>query len=137
MFERFLAPRTESVYALLRIVLGLLFAFHGMQGLTGFLIPKEYIAHFPTQAWFGSVIELVGGLLIAGGLFTRCAAFVCSGTMAVAYVQFHWRFDFGTKFFPVANQGEMALIYAFVFLYMACKGGGLASLDGLRKRRNP
>jgi putative oxidoreductase len=134
MFGRFLGPRTESAYALLRIVAGLLFSFHGLQGLTGLLLPPEYIAHFPTQAWFGSVIELAGGLLIAAGFCTRCAAFVCSGTMAVAYVQFHWKFDFGTRFFPAANQGEMSLLYAFLFLYMACKGGGAASLDAWRKR---
>ncbi|MEO7426541.1 MAG: DoxX family protein [Fibrobacteria bacterium] len=129
MFARWLQPKTEPAYALLRIVIGLLFAFHGMQGLFGIMLPPEFKPHLWTQGWFGSVIELVAGLLVAGGLFTRCAAFVASGTMLVAYVQFHWKFQFGAQFFPAANQGEPALMYCLIFLYMACKGTGPFGLD--------
>ena len=82
--------------------------------------------------WFGGLIELIGGVLMAIGAFTRCAAFVCSGTMAVAYTQFHWKLDFGRGFFPVINKGELALLYAFLFLYIACRGAGIWSVDRWR-----
>jgi putative oxidoreductase len=85
--------------------------------------------------WFGGIIELVAGLLIAVGLFTRCAAIVASGTMAVAYVQFHWRFDFGSHFFPVVNKGELALVYSFLFLYIAFRGPGKWSVDARLGRK--
>ncbi|HKO95306.1 MAG TPA: DoxX family protein [Polyangiaceae bacterium] len=115
-------PPTETTYFLLRVVAGLLFAFHGVQKLFGF-----YAKHQPpvgSQVWFGGIIEFVGGLAIALGVYTRCAAFVASGTMAVAYVQFHWRLALGERFWPAVNQGELALLYAFLFLFMACRGGG-------------
>jgi putative oxidoreductase len=89
-----------------------------------------------TQMWFGGLIELVGGTLIALGLFTPWAAFLASGTMAVAYIQFHWKLDFGKNFFPALNQGGPALIYSFLFLYTACKGSGIASVDSLLSRRD-
>ena len=119
---------TETAYALLRIVSGLMFSFHGMQKLFGLLAtyPKPAMG---SQEWFGGVIELVCGLAIAGGLFTRYAAFLASGTMAVAYIQFHWKFAFNEQFFPTINKGELALLYSFVFLFMACRGGGQWSLD--------
>ncbi|MDB6035793.1 MAG: DoxX family protein [Verrucomicrobiales bacterium] len=129
MLTKFLRPRTEAVYALLRIIVGLLFAFHGLQGLTGLLIPPEYQPHMWTQGWYGSIIEIVTGLAVAAGFLTTWAAFLASGTMAVAYMQFHWKFHFGMQFFPAANQGEPALIYCWTFLYMACKGGGKWSVD--------
>jgi len=129
-----LARGTEPVYAALRILTGLLFAFHGLQGLFGILLP------FPTpdvgsQAWFGAVIELVTGACIAAGLLTRPAAFLASGTMAVAYIQFHWKLAFDATFFPAVNQGEPALVYAFLFLYIACRGPGRASLDRISSPR--
>lgn len=129
MLARLLEPKTEASYTFLRIIIGLLFAFHGMQGLTGYLIPPEYAPHFGTQGWYGSVIELVTGLGIAIGLLTPWMAFLASGTMAVAYVQFHWKFAFGEKFLPAANQGEPALMYSVLFLYMACRGAGKWSFD--------
>ena len=116
-------PRyTEHAYAALRIMGGWMFAFHGMQKLFGVWSPFQ--AKFPSQMWIGGVIELVGGLMIALGIRTRWAAFVCSGTMAVAYFQFHWKFRFGQNFFPGINQGEEAVLYCFLFLYIACRGGG-------------
>jgi putative oxidoreductase len=78
----------EQAYGLLRIVTGALFFCHGLQKLFGTF--GGYKVDFPSQLWFGGVIELVAGALICVGLWTTCAAFVASGTMAVAYVQFHW-----------------------------------------------
>lgn len=114
-------------YALLRIVAGLMFAFHGVQKIFGVL--TQYQPPVGSQLWIGGVIELVGGVLIAIGLQTRLAAFLASGTMAVAYVQFHWKFELGSKFFPTVNEGELALLYSFVFLFVACKGAGKWALD--------
>lgn len=119
---RVLAPRAPAAYVLLRVAAGLLFAFHGAQILFGILMPVA-IEPF-SQVWFGGVIELVTGLAIAAGIRTTWAAFLASGTMAVAYVQFHWRFDLGLGLLPVVNQGEPALINALLFLYIACRGSG-------------
>lgn len=127
MFRRFLEPKTEFAYALLRIVSGLMFAFHGVQKVFGVL--TQHQPAVGSQLWFGGVIELVAGLAIAAGLFTRCAAFIASGTMAVAYAQFHWKFAFGAGFFPTVNKGELALLYAVLFLFVACRGSGQWSVE--------
>jgi putative oxidoreductase len=79
------------------------------------------------------VLELVCGAAIALGLFTSLAAFLASGMMAVAYCQFHWQFRVDANFFPAINQGEPALLYSFLFLYIACKGGGYYSLGGANR----
>jgi len=126
MFARILAPHHETAYAALRIVSGLDFAFHGLQKLFGVL--TERTPPVLSQLWFGGVIELVAGLLVALGLFTRCAAFVASGTMAVAYTQFHWKLRLDQNFFPGINKGELTRTYAFLFLFIACKGSGRASV---------
>ncbi len=131
MLTRFLAPMTEPVYAALRIVSGLMFAFHGVQKIFGVL--TENPPPVGSQIWIGGMIELVAGVLIAIGLFTAWSAFLASGTMAVAYTQFHWKFAFGAEFFPTINRGELAVVYAFLFLFIACRGAGMASLDGKRK----
>jgi putative oxidoreductase len=130
----FLAPFADRAYALLRIVAGLLFTFHGMQKIFGTLAthPQPKVGEL---AWFGGVIELVCGLLIAIGLFTRPAAFLASGQMAVAYIMFHWEFAFDSKFFPAINKGELAMLYCFLFLYMACRGSGPWSVDAARRPR--
>jgi len=125
-------PSAAIAYSLLRVVAGLMFSFHGMQKLFGVL--SQFKAPAGTQLWFGAIIELVCGLAIAAGVLTRPAALLASGTMAVAYVQFHWKLAFGAKFFPTVNQGELALLYAFVFLYIAMSGAGRWSVDG---RRSP
>ena len=118
---------SEQAYALMRIVIGVLFAFHGMQKFFGIL--SDYPAPpVGSQIWIGGIIELVGGLLVMVGFQTRWAAFISSGTMAVAYFQFHWKFQMGKMFFPGINQGEPAVIYCFVFLYLACRGDGIWSL---------
>ena len=130
MLPNLLAPAQERVYGALRIVTGLLFAIHGMQKVFGILTENQ--PPVGSQLWIGGVIELVAGLLIAVGFLTSYAAFISSGTMAVAYIQYHWKFAFDSSFFPVINRGELALIYAFLFLFIACKGGGLCSIDNGR-----
>jgi putative oxidoreductase len=134
MLEKTLGRHAERAFALLRIVSGLMFSFHGMQKIFGILTehPQPPVA---SQIWFGGMIELVCGLAIAFGLATRLAAFLASGTMAVAYVQFHWRFKLGTALLPGINQGEMAALYCFLFLYLACHGAGPWSVDAARRRR--
>ena len=122
-----LAKYESQAYALMRIVAGFMFLFHGAQKVLGML--AEMQPAIGSQLWIGGVIELVGGLAIMLGLRTRWAAFICSGEMAVAYFQFHWKFQMGPAFFPGVNKGELAVLYCFVFLLIACKGAGIWSLD--------
>ena len=122
-----LAKYSDFTYALMRIVSGLLFTFHGAQKILGVLADSQ--PEFGTQMWFGGLIELVGGLMIAVGFQTRYAAFLSSGTMAVAYIQFHWNFAVDSSFFPAINKGELAVVYCFVFFYIACRGAGMLSMD--------
>jgi putative oxidoreductase len=126
-----LAKYTDHTYALLRIVAGFMFLCHGAQKVLGVLTQSQ-----PTvgsQLWFGGIIELLGGLAVMLGLGTSVAAFLCSGTMAVAYFQFHWKLQGGANLFPVVNKGELAALYCFVFLYIACRGAGKWSLDKRRR----
>jgi putative oxidoreductase len=112
-------------YALLRIVTGFLFLFHGMQKLIGFPLPR----HEGTPAfitWIAGPIELAGGALVMIGLFTRPAAFLSSGLMAFAY----WLGHGAEALLPIVNKGEMAALYCFLFLYISARGGGLWSVDG-------
>jgi len=111
----------DYVYALLRITSGLMFSFHGAQKILGVFATQRPPAG--SQLWVGGLIELAGGLAIAAGFRTRLAAFICSGMMAVAYTQFHWKLRLGTNLLPGVNQGELALLYALVFLYVAARGG--------------
>ena len=117
----FLSKHSDTTYALLRIVSGTLFTFHGTQKIFGWLASHETV--FPSQMWFGGLIELVCGLCLVLGFQTRIAAFLASGTMAVAYIQFHWAFQFDAKFFPAINHGDAAILFSFIFLYIASKGG--------------
>jgi putative oxidoreductase len=133
VLTRFLQPRTEAVYTLVRILVGLMFAFHGAQKILGLL--SNFQPPVGSQMWVGGIIELVGGLAVAVGFLTVWAAFLASGEMAVAYLQFHWKLDFGANFFPAVNKGEPAVLYALIFLYVACRGAGRWSLDGLLARR--
>ena len=127
-----IAGRYEGVtYALLRAVSGFLFATHGMQKILGWFGGK--VQTVGTQLWAGGLIELIGGLLIAVGLFTRPAAFLASGTMAVAYTQFHWKLaTANNQWLPLINKGELSVIYCFLFLYICMRGGGALSLDRRR-----
>ena len=128
MMNTILSPLKDFAYVMLRIASGLAFSFHGVQKLFG-LYSKYPSPPFGSQMWIGGVIELVCGLAITIGLFTSLAAFLASGTMAVAYIQFHWKFAFNSRIFPGVNEGELALIYCFLFLLIACTGGGACSLD--------
>jgi putative oxidoreductase len=132
------ASAQSFAYAALRVVSGAMFAFHGAQKVLGVLTTKAQPEMW-SQAWIGGIIELVGGILIAIGLFTRPAALLASGTMAVAYFQFHWFRPFDTafsdwRFLPIVNGGELAALYCFVFLLFAVSGAGPSSLDSQRGR---
>lgn len=120
MLTKLLTPLTHVAYAMLRTLAGLMFAFHGVQKLFGVLTDQR--AAFGTQKWIGGVIELLCGLAIAANLGTVWAAFLASGTMAVAYVQFHWKGALGAQFLPGVNKGELAAVYALLFFYIACRG---------------
>ena len=133
MLARLLAPLSSTAYVCLRVVAGLMFAFHGVQKIFGVLADSQ--PEVGSQLWIGGIIELVTGFAIALGLFTTPAAFLASGMMAVAYVQFHWKLQLDAQFFPLVNKGELALLYAFVFLYIACRGAVRCGLDGPRKNR--
>ena len=117
----------DHTYALMRIMTGFMFFFHGAQKILGIL--SDFHPTVGSQIWFGGVIELLGGLAILMGFRTRLAAFLCSGQMAVAYFQFHWKFRLGAEFFPAINKGELAVLYCFVFLFIACRGGVKWCLD--------
>lgn len=114
------------VFAILRIVAGLLFAMHGTQKLFGWPGSQEPTADELMLA--AGVIELVGGLLVAIGFYARLAAFVASGEMAAAYFKAHAAADL----WPLLNRGELAVLYCFLFLYIAAHGAGIWSLDAGR-----
>ena len=118
---------SDHAYALLRIVTGFLLTFHGAQKILGVL--SDVQPPVGSQLWFGGIIELIGGLMVMLGFQTRVAAFLCSGMMAVAYVQFHWKFQIGPGLFPAINKGELALLFSFIFLLIACRGGIKWCLD--------
>jgi putative oxidoreductase len=125
----FMKSYDAQTYALMRIFAGLLFLWHGSQKLLGFPIATpEGVPPFIIYA--AGPIELIGGILIMVGLFTRWAAFICSGQMAVAY----WMAHGAKSLFPLVNGGELAVLYCFVFLFIAAKGAGLWSLDTARGR---
>ena len=127
IFDQVLRRFDGTAYALLRIVSGAAFAFHGMQKILGVLSTHQ--PEVGSQLWIGGLIELVAGLMVAVGWRTPIAAFLSSGTMAVAYTQFHWKLQMDRGFFPAVNEGELALIYAFVFLFIATRGAGKWSVD--------
>ncbi len=122
---RFMRGYEGQAYALLRIVTGFLFLWHGMQKLFGF--PGEVPAGAPPAIlWTAGPLELGCGVLVMVGLFTRWAAFVAAGLMAFAYWIAH-----GTQaLLPILNQGELAVLYCFIFLYISARGGGMWSFDG-------
>jgi putative oxidoreductase len=123
----FMKSYEAQCYALLRIVAGFLFLWHGSQKLFGF--PGAPPAEAPPFVLYtAGPIELIGGALVMLGLYTRPAAFVCSGLMAAAYWMAH-----GTQaLLPILNHGEPAALYCFVFLFIAARGGGIWSIDSDR-----
>lgn len=122
MFDRLSAYAPQAL-AVLRIVAALLFIEHGTQKLFGFPVP----AMGPTEGLMlvAGIIELVAGLLIFIGFFTRPAAFIASGMMAVAYFMVH----FPMNFWPVGNGGDAAALFCFVFLYLVFAGPGAWSIN--------
>lgn len=117
-----------QVYALFRIVTGFLFMFHGLQKLFGAFGGQVMPTGSPP--WIAGVIELVGGPLVMVGLLTRVVAFICSGEMAAAYFIAHQ----SRGGWPIQNQGELAALYCFAFLYIAARGAGIWSIDAARTR---
>jgi putative oxidoreductase len=115
-------------YVLLRIAAGLAFAQHGAQKLFGVLGAQQAVA-LASQRGLAGVIEFVGGIMIALGLFTTPVAFIASGEMAWAYFQAHAP----RNFWPIQNGGELAVLYCFIFLYISAVGSGKLSLDSIRK----
>jgi putative oxidoreductase len=118
-----LAPYVLSI---LRIMAALLFLQHGLSKFFGFPQAMEPFPVFSME-WFAALIEFAGGLLVTLGLFTRAAALIMSGEMAIGYFLFHAP----QGFFPILNHGDAAILYCFVFLYLVFAGGGPWSLDAL------
>ena len=132
-FENRLASYSSPVLSIFRIIFGLLFTLHGTMKVFGWPLGAAIpVGTWP--GWWAGIIELVTGLLILVGLFTRIAAFVASGHMAVAYFWQHfpggfWPYDAGMG----GNGGEASLMYCFAFLLLAALGGGSLSLDARRR----
>jgi putative oxidoreductase len=126
----FVARYEPYVLSIVRIVVALLFFEHGLSRLFGFPSPLPTPVLFSTY-WFAGAIELVGGALVALGLFTRVAALIMSGEMAFAYFLSHAPHGF----FPILNRGDGAILYCFMFLYFAFAGAGPWSLDALLGRK--
>lgn len=122
-FNKLLDSLINPSYALFRMVLGFLFMWHGTQKL--FNIPVEFPYELSALSQTAGMIELVGGALVLLGCMTRPVAFICSGTMAVAY----WMVHGINNFFPMINGGELAALYCFGFLSIAANGPGIWSID--------
>ncbi len=118
-----MAKLSDSIFGVSRVVIGLLFACHGAQKLFGLLGGHREL-NDPLGLAAG-VIEFFGGVLVVLGLATRPAAFIMSGEMAVAYFKAQALYGF----WPILNHGELAVVYCFIFLYMAAHGAGSLSLD--------
>jgi putative oxidoreductase len=127
-YNSFFAVWTPRLLSVLRIVAAFMLMAHGAQKLFGFLAPPGMPSFAPlSQMWIGGVLEFFGGALLLLGLFTRPVAFILSGMMAVAYFQMHSP----GGFWPLQNKGELAVLYCFVFLFLAVAGGGVWALDSL------
>src|SRR4030095_12153049 len=122
--QRWLGKYSNFFYALMRIVSGALFACHGAQKLFGVLGGQKQEAPLMVAA---GVIEFVGGILIEVGLLTSIVALIACGEMAVAYFKQHA----SGGFWPIVNRGELAVLYCFIFLYIASHGSGILSIDAL------
>jgi putative oxidoreductase len=128
----YISKYEPQVYSILRLVTGFLFLWHGTQKFfafpyAGFDIPLTFVVTT------GGVIELAGGFLVMTGLFTRWAAFICSGEMAYAY----WVYHSPNALLPLVNHGELAMLYCFLFLFIFTRGAGVFSLDYLIGSKKP
>lgn len=117
-----------QTYALMRIVTGFLLLWHGSQKLLGIPAPLPEAPAF--VIYIAGPIELIGGILVMIGLYTRVAAFLCAGLAAAAYFIGHA----SQGWFPLLNRGELAALYCFVFLFISAHGAGIWSVDGSRGR---
>lgn len=126
--DSFYVRWTPRLLSVLRVIVGFLFIPHGAQKLFGFVAPPQWSTP-PIFSLVGiaGALEFFGGLLILVGLFTRPVAFILSGLMAVAYFRVHAP----GGFWPLQNKGELAVVYSFLFLFLAVAGGGVWSLDNL------
>ena len=120
---------SQYVYSIMRIVVGFLFACHGAQKLFG-VLGGDVVPPFSLYG-FAGIIELIGGLFIMLGVLTRIAAFITSGQMAAAYFMSHYP----KGFWPIQNSGELAVLYCFIFLYIASHGSGIWSIAALLGKR--
>jgi putative oxidoreductase len=132
--QRFFDTWSPRALAALRIVAAFLYLQHG----TAKLLHVPYVAEFDSLAalsliGFAGALEIAGGVLLLLGLFTRPVAFILSGEMAVAYFMAHA--PQGHFFTPALNQGEEAVLYCFIFLFLSVAGGGSWSIDGIRGRK--
>lgn len=127
---KFMSSYSSQTYALLRIVTGFLFLWHGTSKLLGIpMAPSEGTPSF--VIYIAGPVEMIGGALVMIGLFTRHAAFLSSGLMAFAYWMVH-----GTKaLLPIQNHGDLAVLYCFVFLFISAYGSGIWSVDASQGRR--
>jgi putative oxidoreductase len=122
------AAWAPQVLSILRIVAAFLFMAHGLQKLLHFPAPPSFEVKLVSLIGLAGALELIGGFLLLIGLFTRPVAFVLSGLMAFAYFMAHAP----QGFWPIVNQGELAALYCFVFLYLSFAGGGAWSVDRWR-----
>jgi putative oxidoreductase len=120
----FLSKYSPQILGVLRIVVGLLFLEHGLMKIVGFPAPMG-AGPLPPMIMAAGIIELVGGALVALGLFSRFAAFICSGEMAVAYFMAH----FPRGIYPAQNGGDAAILFCFIFLYLAAAGPGAFAIN--------
>ena len=131
----FLKPHADKIYALMRIIVGLMFMAHGLQKIFGWFggVPEGAPAFIVYGA---GAIELVTGALIAIGLFTAPAAFLASGTMAAAFFMGHVMSPQNPthNILPIVNKGELAVVYCWLFLFIAAYGSGIWSVDAARAK---
>ena len=126
----FLNRYSSQILGITRIIVGLLFLEHGLMKLVAFPAAMG-TPPLPPLMLAAGIIEVVGGGLVTLGLFSRIAAFVCSGQMAAAYFMAHAK----GGFWPIVNKGELAVVYCFAFLYIAARGAGPYSVDGMMRRK--